>query len=164
MDALKENGILNTIINKIQNSIKNSDNILRKILRDYSSLSQKDTDFISYLIEQTELLVSTFVGKLISELGRSGYLVSYLFEKEIPPKLQKPIFSFINNINLNRDISNGNNLEDYSLDLRIPGSRLLIKTLSNLVINCKIDYLNKEDNIRKGTKKSKKSNDDLKTL
>ena len=164
LDALKENGILNTIINKIQNSIKNSDNILRKILRDYSSLSQKDTDFISYLIEQTELLVSTFVGKLISELGRSGYLVSYLFEKEIPPKLQKPIFSFINNINLNRDISNGNNLEDYSLDLRIPGSRLLIKTLSNLVINCKIDYLNKEDNIRKGTKKSKKSNDDLKTL
>ena len=164
LDILKENGILETIINKIQNTIKNSDNVLRKILRDYSSLFQKDNDFISYLIEQVELLISSNVGKLIGELGRSGYLVSYLFEKEIPLKLKQPIFSFINNINLIRDISYGNNIEDYSLDMKIPGSRLLINKLSNLVINCKIDYLNKEDNIRKGSKKKRKTNDDLKTL
>ena len=163
LDNLNDNGILDCIIKKIQGSIKNSDNILRKILVNYTLLLEKDFDFISYFIEKIELLISDNVEKLIKELGKSGYLVSYLFEKEIPKKLKEPITSFINNINLIKNISD-DNLENYSLDLKIPGSRLLIKKLSNLVKNCKIEYLNKEDEYRKGSKKKEDKKKKKRTL
>ena len=152
LDNLLENGVLDCIIKKIQNYIKTSDNLLRQILIDYSSLLEKDFDFISYFIEKIELILSNNVEKLIKELGRCGFLVSYIFEKEIPSELKIPIFSFINNINLAK-IKSDDNIENYSLDLKIPGSRLLIKKLFNLAKNCKIEYLNKEEEYRKGIKK-----------
>ena len=155
LDNLLENGVLDYIIKKIQNYIKTSDNLLRQILIDYSLLLEKDFDFISYFIEKIELILSNNVEKLIKELGRSGFLVSYIFEKEIPSELKLPIFSFINNINLAK-IKSDDNIENYSLDLKIPGSRLLIKKLSNLAKNCKIEYLNKEEECRKGIKKKGK--------
>ena len=150
-----ENGILDCIIKKIQNHIKGSDNILREFLINYSSLKEKDYDFLSYFIERIEKLLTENVEKLIRELCKSGYLVSYFFEKEIPLKLKNPIFTFINNINLSKDKSD-DNIEDYSLDMKIPGSRLLITKMTNLVKNCKIEYLNKEDEYRRGPKKKKK--------
>ena len=55
-------------------------------------------------------------------------------------------------------------MENYSLDLKIPGSTLLINNLKNLVKNCKIEYLNKEDEIRKGTKKKDDKKAKKKTL
>ena len=140
LDNLAKNGVLECIIKKIQNTIKNSDNILRKILINYSSLREKDFDFISYFVEKIELLLSDNVEKLIKELGKSGYLVSYLFEVEIPEKLRNPVFSFINNINLLKDKVD-DDLESCTLDMIIPGSKLLIKKLTSLVKNCKIDYL-----------------------
>ena len=152
LDNLVENGVLDCIIKKIQNYIKTSDNLLRQILIDYSSLLEKDFDFFSYFIEKIELILSHNVEKLIKELGKSGFLVSYIFEKKIPSELETPIFSFINNINLSKNISD-DNIENYSLDLKIPGSKLLIKKLSNLAKNCKIEYINKEEEYRKGTKK-----------
>ena len=161
LDNLAKNGVLECIIKKIQNTIKNSDNILRKILINYSSLREKDFDFISYFVEKIELLLSDNVEKLIKELGKSGYLVSYLFEVEIPEKLRNPVFSFINNINLLKDKVD-DDLESCTLDMIIPGSKLLIKKLTSLVKNCKIDYLNKEDEYRKGSKK--KDNIKKKTL
>ena len=162
-DNLKKNGILDSIIKKIQNSIKNSSCILRDNLREYSSLFQKDVNFIMFLDEKIEILVSEKVGQLIGELGASGFLVSSLFEKEIPKKLKRLILSFINNVNLNDNVQNEKRLEDYSLDMKIPGSRLLYNNLSNLIINCKIDYLNKENNVRWVGKK-KKNQSDEKTL
>ena len=150
LDNLSENGVLDNIIKKIQISIKNTDNILKQILIKYSSLIEKDFDFISFLIEKIEKLLSENVEILIRELGRSGYLVSYLFEKEIPKKLKGPIFAFINNINLVKRVYCW---DYYSFDLKIPGSRILIKKIANLVDNCKNEYLNKEDEYRKGLNK-----------
>ena len=163
LDNLSENGTLECIINKIQNSIKNSDNILRRILVNYSSLKEKDFDFISYFVERIVLLISDNVEKLIKELGKNGYLVSCLFEKEIPPKLKKTIFSFINNINISKTTSS-DNLDEFLLDMKIPGSKLLFKKISNLVKNCKIDYLNKDDEYRKGSKKKSDKKEKRKTL
>ena len=163
LDNLLTNGTLDCIINKIQNTIKNSDNILRRILVSYSSLVEKDFDFISYFLERIELLISENVEKLIKELGKNGYLVSCLFEEEIPPKLKKTIFSFINNINISKTISS-ENLDEYLLDMKIPGSKLLFKKISNLVKNSKIDYLNKEDEYRKATKKKTDKKEKTKTL
>ena len=100
LDNLTDNGILDCIIKKIQSNYKNSDNILKKILINYSCLLEKDFDFISYLVEKIELLLCDNVEKLIKELSGNGYFDSNLFEKEIPPKLKNPIFSFINNIKL----------------------------------------------------------------
>ena len=154
LDNLEINGTLNCIINKIQNSIKNSDNILRKILVNYSSLNEKDSDFLSYFMERIIMIISENVEKLIKELGKNGYLISRLFEKEIPQKLKGAIFSFINNINLSK-ASSFENIEESMLDLKIPGSILLFKKLSNLVKNCKIDYLNIENEYRKSSKKKK---------
>lgn len=114
LNNLKENEILNSIIKKIKSSIKNSDNILRKNHINYSNLHEKNIDFISYLKEKVELLISENVKKLIIELAKSGYLVSYFFEKVIPPKFKKPIFSFINIINFTNNIAN-ENLDNYSL-------------------------------------------------
>ena len=142
LDNLLANGTLECIINKIQSSIKNSDNTLRRILVNYSSLIEKDFDFISYFLDRIVFLISENVEKLIKELGKNGYLVSCLFEEEIPPKLKKTIFSFINNINISKTASSGDNLDEYLLDMKIPGSKLLFKKISNLVKNCKIDYLN----------------------
>ena len=163
LDNLLVNGALDCIVNKIQNIIKNSDNILRRILVSYSSLVEKDFDFISYFLERIELLISENVEKLIKELGKNGYLVSCLFEEEIPPKLKKTIFSFINNINISKTISS-ENLDEYLLDMKIPGSKLLFKKISNLVKNSKIDYLNKEDEYRKATKKKTDKKEKTKTL
>ena len=129
----------------------------------YSSLKEKDFDFISYFVERIVLLISDNVEKLIKELGKNGYLVSCLFEKEIPPKLKKTIFSFINNINISKTTSS-DNLDEFLLDMKIPGSKLLFKKISNLVKNCKIDYLNKEDEYRKGAKKKADKKEKRKTL
>ena len=163
LDNLSENGTMECIINKIQSSIKNSDNLLRKFLVNYTSLKEKDSDFISYFVDRIVSLISNNVEKLIKELGDNGYLVSCLFEKEIPPKLKKTIFSFINNINISKTVSSDNK-DEFLLDMRIPGSKLLFKKISNLVKNCKIDYLNKEDEYRKGTKKKAEKKEKRKTL
>ncbi len=153
LNNLSTNGTLECIINKIQNTIKNSDNILRRILVSYISLIEKDFDFISYFLESIVLLISDNVKKLIKELGENGFLVSCLFEEEIPPKLKKTIFSFINNINISKTSTSGDNLDELLLDMKIPGSKLLFDKISNLVENCKIDYLNIEDEYRKSSKK-----------
>ena len=163
LDNLLTNGTLECIINKIQSSIKNSDNILRRILVNYSSLIEKDFDFISYFLERIVKLISENVEKLIKELGKNGYLVSCLFEEEIPPKLKTTIFSFINNINISKTAS-ADNLDEYLLDMKIPGSKLLFKKISNLVKNCKIDYLNIEDEYRKASKKKPDKKEKRKTL
>ena len=153
LDNLLTNGTLECIINKIKSSIKNSDNLLRRILVNYTSLLEKDFDFISYFLERIVLLISGDVEKIIKELGKNGYLVSCLFEEEIPPKLKKTIFSFINNINIAKTNSSGDNIDEYLLDMKIPGSKLLFNKISNLVENCKIDYLNIENEYRKASKK-----------
>jgi len=163
LDNLSDNGTLECIITKIQSSIKNSDNLLRKFLVNYTSLKEKDSDFISYFVDRIVSLISNNVEKLIKELGENGYLVSCLFEKEIPPKLKKTIFSFINNINIS-NTNSSDNIDEFLLDMRIPGSKLLFKKISNLVKNCKIDYLNKEDEYRKGTKKKAEKKEKRKTL
>ena len=163
LDNLSVNGTLECIINKIQSSIKNSDNLLRRFLVNYTLLKGKDFDFISYFIERIVKLISENVEKLIKELGINGYLVSCLFEKEIPPKLKKTIFSFINNINISKNVSS-ENIDEYLLDMKIPGSKLLFKKISNLVKNCKIDYLNKENECRKGSKKKTDKKEKRKTL
>ena len=155
LDNLSTNGILDCIINKIQNSIKNSDYLLQRILVNYTSLIEKDFDFLSYFVERIDMLISDYVEKLIMELGKNGFLVSCIFEEEIPPKLRKIIFSFINNINISKTVSS-DSLEEYLFDMKIPGSKLLFKRISNLVKNCKIDYLNAENEYRKGTKKKYK--------
>ena len=152
LNNLSKNGILDRIIKNIQNTIKNSDNLLRRILIDYSYLLEKDYDFLSFFVDKIEILISDKVKKLIRELGKNGYLVSCLFDEIIPPKLKEPIFSFINNINLS-NVKYDENIENYLLDLKIPGSKILIKNLTNLIKNCKIDYLNKEKEYRKGAKK-----------
>jgi hypothetical protein len=41
--------------------------------------------------------------------------------------------------------------------LKIPGSRLLIQKLFNLLKNCKIEYINKEEEFRKKKKKDDKN-------
>ena len=163
LDNLLANGTLECIINKIQSSIKNSDNILRRILVNYTALIEKDYDFISYFLERITLLISENVEKLIKELGKNGYLVSCLFEEEIPPKLKKTIFAFINNINISKSYS-ADNLDEYLLDMKIPGSKLLFKKISNLVKNSKIDYLNIEDEYRKASKKKADKKEKRKTL
>ena len=163
LDNLSVNGTLDCIIKKIQSSIKNSDNILRRILVNYSSLIEKDFDFISYFLERIILIISENVEKLIKELGQNGYLVSYLFEEEIPPKLKKTIFYFINNINITK-VSSSENLDEYLLDMKIPGSKLLFKKLSNLVKNCKTDYLNIDDEYRRPSKKKTDKKEKKKTL
>ena len=155
LDNLVENGVLNYIIKKIQNFIKNSDNLLKKILIDYSFLIEKDTDFMSYFIERTEKLISENVEKVINDLGQSGYLVSFMFEKDIPQKIKDTIFSFIENLNLSKSKSQNNN-ENYLIDLKIPGSRLLIQKMLNLLKICKIEYINKEDEYRKKKDNKKK--------
>ena len=156
LDNLVENGILECIIKKIQNKIKNSDNLLKKNLIDYSSLKEKDFDFISYFVEKIELLISDNVKKLINELGKSGYLVSSIFEKEIPKNIKDTIISFIEHLNLVESKFN-DNIENYLIDLKIPGSRLFIQKLLNLLKNCKIDYINKENEYRKKKKKDDKN-------
>ena len=126
LDNLSENGILDSIIKNIQNSIKDSENLLRKILIDYSYLKEKDYDFISYFKEKIEKLISDNVAKLIRELAKSGYLVSFIFEKVIPEKIKKTIISFIDNKNvLNSNLDNFK--ENYLFDLKIPGSKLLFQ-------------------------------------
>ena len=52
LDNLQENGVLDCNIKNIQTAIKNSDNLLKKILINYTSLKEKDFDFISFLIEK----------------------------------------------------------------------------------------------------------------
>ena len=161
IDNLAQNDILECIITKIQSSFKNSDNILRKILVNYTSLVDKDSDFISYYLERIIMLVSENVQKLIKELLKNGYLVSLFFEEEIPLKLKKIIFNFINNIDISK--SKVDNLDDYFLDLKMPGSKLLFQKISNLAKNCKIDYLNIENEYRKKSGK-KDANKERKTL
>ena len=155
LDNLSYNDVLDSIIKKIQNSLKNSENLLRKILIDYSYLNDKDYDFISFLIEKIEKLISDNVAKLIRELAKNGYLVSFIFEKEIPEKIKKIIISFIDKINiLNSNLDN--NYDNYFLNLKIPGSTLLFHNFYNLVKNCKNEYLNKEEEYRKNVNVKKK--------
>ena len=141
LDNLFENGTLECIKLKIQNSVKNSDNLLKSILQNYTSLIEKDFDFITYFKERIIRLISDNVEKLVKELYKNGYFVPCLFSKVIPPKLKNVIFSFINDINIS-NINSDDNLDEYLLDLKIPGSKLLFKNISNLVNSCKIDYLN----------------------
>ena len=146
------NGTLEKIINKIQMSLKNSDNLLRKFLLDYTYLVEKDFDFLSYFLEGITMLLSKYVGKIIKELYDNGYLVPLIFEKEIPPKFKEIIFLFIKNINLNINLNkktNDFNLDEYFIDLEVPGSKLLFNKITNLIKNCKNDYLNIENKYRK---------------
>ena len=151
IDNLHENGVINCIIKKIQNIVKNSDNILRRILVKYSSPGEKDYDFISFFLESMEELISNNSKKIIIELIKNGYIVSYFFEKEIPSQFKKVIFSFINNVSISKSASS--NLEEYIYNLKIPGSQILFKNLKNLVKICKIEYLNVEEEYRKPAKK-----------
>ena len=115
-------------------------------------MKEKDYDFISYFKEKIEKLISDNVAKLIRELAKSGYLVSFIFEKVIPEKIKKTIISFIDNKNvLNSNLDNFK--ENYLFDLKIPGSKLLFQKFFSLLKNCKNDYINKEDEYRKNTKK-----------
>ena len=152
LDNFDSNGILICIIDKIKNTFKNYDNLLKKYLLDYSSLEDKDFDFISYFIERLEKLISENVNNIIHELGRSGFLVSFIFEKDIPQKIKNIIIQFIENLNLSMNKIE-DKIDNYFLDLKIPASRMLIQKLLNLIKNCKIDYLNKENEYRKITKK-----------
>ena len=145
---LEENGVIDKIIRKIQSSMNNSENILRKYHIIYSNLHEKDIDFISYLKGQIELLISEKVKKLIIELTKNGYLVSYFFNKKIPQKLEKIILNFIGNINIAS--VEDENLDEFTVDLKIPGSRYLLQRIINLANNCKNDYLNKENECRIG--------------
>ena len=158
LDNLLENGTLELIINKIQLALKNSDNLLRRFLLDYTSLVEKDYDFMSFFLERIINLVSYNIERVIKELYKNGYFVPLLFEKEIPIKLKKIIFSFINNINLDKKTSD-NNLDDYYIDLKIPGSKLLFQKISNLIKNCKKDYLNIENDYRKNIVKKTEKNE-----
>ena len=152
LDNLLENGVINCIIKKIQLIVKNSRNILRDILVDYSSLKEKDDDFISFFLVEIKKKISDYLGKLIKELIAHNYLVSYLFEKEIPPKFKKIIFSFIENINIANSTSSLD-LDKFIANLKIPGSLILFKNITDLVNICKIDYLNIENEYRKPQKK-----------
>ena len=158
LDNLSSNGTFEIIINKIQLSIKNSDNLLKRFLLDYTSLVEKDNDFLSYFIEGIKSQLSEYVSKLIKELYNNGYLVPVLFEKEIPNKLKEIIFSFIKNINLDKK-SVDNNLDEYFINLEVPGTKLLFKKISNLIKNCKKDYLNIENNYRKNIVKKINNNE-----
>ena len=156
LDNLLINGSLECLKKKIKESIKNSDNILRRILMNYSTLVEKDYDFISYFLEMIVKIISEKVEKLSKELWKNGYLIS-LFEETIPDKLKNSIFSFINIINL-LNPSPDDNSDEYLLDLKIPGTKLLFKKISNLVKNCKIDYLNIENEYRSNDTRTKDKN------
>ena len=86
---LKENDILQCIIKKIQDLIKNSDNLLQKILKDYYYLKDKNFDFISYLIERIQKLISENAKIAINEMIQSGYFESFILEKESQNNSQK---------------------------------------------------------------------------
>ena len=105
-------------------------------------------DFISFFIEEIEKIVSDYLKKLIQELIKSGYFVSYLFEKEIPPKIKKLIFYFINSINISKSVSLSN-YDEYIQILKIPGSQILFENIIDLVKLCKTDYLSIENECRK---------------
>ena len=156
LDNLLENGIINCIIKKIQDMVKNLSSILRTILIQYIIQEEKDYDLIGFFFEEIEKLISDNVEKLIIELIKNGYLVSYSFEKEIPQKFKNIIFSFIENINISKSI-NSSDLEDIIHNLKIPGSQILFKNIIDLVKICKIDYLNVEDEYRKPSKKKKEN-------
>ena len=157
-DNLKENEVLNYIIKKIQSVVKNSDNILRDILKKYSIQDEKDYDFFTFFLQGIEKLISDNSKKIINELIKNGYLVYYLFEKEIPSKFKKVISSFIENINISR-LDYDNNNDETVLNLKIPGSQILFKNIKNLIEECKIDYLNIEDEYRKPAKKKVDNNE-----
>jgi len=163
LDNLKENGVLNCILKIIKKIIKNKENLLKKSLIDYSFLIENDFDFMSYFIERTERFISEIVEKLINELARSGYLVSFLFKKDIPQKIKVIIFSFIENLDLSKSIFHYYNV-NYLIDLKIPGSRLLILKMLNLLKICKIEYINKEDEYRKKKDNKKKENKTLEDI
>ena len=149
LDNLIENGILNYVIQKIKTSVKQSNcNILKNILIKFSEKSHIYYDFISFFIEEIEKIVSDYLKKLIQELIKSGYFVSYLFEKEIPPKIKKLIFSFINSINISKSVSLSN-YDEYIQILKIPGSQILFENIIDLVKLCKTDYLSIENECRK---------------
>ena len=148
LDNLIENGILNSVIQKIKTSVKQSNNILKNILIKFSEKSHIYYDFISFFIEEIEKIVSDYLEKLIQELIKSGYFVSYLFEKEIPPKIKKLIFSFINSINISKSVSLSN-YDEYIQILKIPGSQILFENIIDLVKLCKTDYLSIENECRK---------------
>ena len=163
LDNLLENGVINCILKKIQNIVKNSGNILRSILIKYTIQEEKDYDFISFFFEEIEKIISDYVGKLIKELIKNGYLVSYLFEKEIPQKFKKIIFSFIENTNPSKSAISSN-LDDVIHNLKIPGSQVLFKNIIDLVKICKIDYLNVEDEYRKLSKKKQEKKENKRKL
>ena len=89
LDNLLENGVIKCIIKKITDVVKNSSSILRSILIKYTIQEEKDYDLISFFFEEIEKIISDYVEKIIKELIKNGYLVSYLFEKEIPQKFKK---------------------------------------------------------------------------
>ena len=165
LDNLSENGIIDSIIKNLQNFIKNADNILRRFLVSFSKLNE--SDFINYFLEQIEFLIRDKVAILIQELGKNGFLVSCLFEKEISPKLKQTIINFIDNTNiLNTNIKSEEqyDLDKYLLQMKIPGSKLLFENIKNLVKMCKNDILNIEDEYRKSKKKKTNDKEKIKTL
>ena len=154
IDNLLENGVINCFIKKIQSIVKNSNNILRDILVAYSSIKEKDDDFISFFLVEIKKKIVDYFGKLIKELIEHNYFVSYLFEKEIPPTFKKIIFSFIENINITNSTISINS-DKFISNLKIPGSLMLFKNIAELVNICKIDYLNSENEYRKPQKKKR---------
>ena len=109
---------------------------------------------MSYFIEKIENLISGYVSQIIKELLQSGYLISLIFKKEIQEKIKKIIFSFISDINLTNNNSE-NYIDDYLLELKIPGSKLLFYKFYSLLEICKYDYLKKEGEYRKKKKDEK---------
>ena len=162
LNNLVDNGTLESIKNKIKNFLKNSENIFKKILENYNSLIEKDFDFITYLKEKLVKLISDNVEKLIKKLMKNGYFVPCLFNKVIPPKLKNIIFSYINNINIsenNSDDYSDDDLDEYLLGLKIPGSNLLFKNLLNLIKSYKTYYLNTENQYRSNNRKNSEKNE-----
>ena len=98
VNNLSLNGLIKCIINKIKDIVKYSDNILKINLIKYSSIIDKDNDFISDLSKAIELDISEKVKKVIKELENKDYFQSSILEMEIAIKLKEKIFSFIHEI------------------------------------------------------------------
>ena len=163
INNIELNGLLDILCLKIKNTIKNSDNILIKSLKDYSILQDKDYDFFSFFIESINNIISENLRKILNELGKNGYLISMLFEKEIPEKIRNYVFPFIDKIDISK--SEGSILSNnYLIDLKIPGSLLLFNKLISLIKNCKIEFINKENEYRTTSSKKKDKNVKILTL
>ena len=162
LDNLSINGMIDYIVQYIRNFVDWQENLLRKSLLSYSLLKEKDEDFISYFKENLKNYLSDIVDIIIKRLVKDGYIVSYMYEKEIPEKIAEPIKSYIDEIILSEDNLDEESIDNNKLiDLKIPGSKLLFQKLLSLIKDCKNDYINKENEYRKPIKRK---NENTKTL